>query len=298
MRSAAEAVAYARALHSLVVWLGICDGNMQEGSFRCDANVSVRPVGQKEFGTRTEIKNVNSFRFPERAIQYEARRQIELIEDGGTVVQETRLYDADRDETRSMRSKEDAHDYRYFPDPDLPPLVISRAWVDEVRAAMPELPAALRARFESDYGLTAYDAAQLSASRGLAAYFEAVAQARPPPGQAGRQLDHGRGRRHAQQGRKGHRRRPGAGARPGRADQPHHRRHHLQQDRPRSVRRHVGRRERRPARRHHRSARPKQISDTGAIGAMIDEVLAANAAIVEEYRAGKQKAFNPWSARS
>ena len=179
MRSAAEAVAYARALHSLVVWLGICDGNMQEGSFRCDANVSVRPVGQKEFGTRTEIKNVNSFRFLERAIQYEARRQIELIEDGGTVVQETRLYDADRDETRSMRSKEDAHDYRYFPDPDLPPLVISRAWVDEVRAAMPELPAALRARFESDYGLTAYDAAQLSASRGLAAYFEAVAQALP-----------------------------------------------------------------------------------------------------------------------
>ena len=252
MRSAAEAVAYARALHSLVVWLGICDGNMQEGSFRCDANVSVRPVGQKEFGTRTEIKNVNSFRFLERAIQYEARRQIELIEDGGTVVQETRLYDADRDETRSMRSKEDAHDYRYFPDPDLPPLVISRAWVDEVRAAMPELPAALRARFESDYGLTAYDAAQLSASRGLAAYFEAVAQALPA-GQAG-QLDHGRGRRHAQQGRKGHRRRPGAGARPGRADQPHHRRHHLQQDRPRSAWRHVGRRERRPARRHHRSA--------------------------------------------
>lgn len=114
MRSAAEAVAYARALHSLVVWLGICDGNMQEGSFRCDANVSVRPVGQKEFGTRTEIKNVNSFRFLERAILFEARRQIELIEDGGTVVQETRLYDADRDETRSMRSKEDAHDYRYF----------------------------------------------------------------------------------------------------------------------------------------------------------------------------------------
>ena len=149
MRSA-ETVAYARALHSLVVWLGICDGNM-EGSFRCDANVSVRPVGQKEFGTRTEIKNVNSFRFLERAIQ-EARRQIELIEDGGTVVQETRLYDADRDETRSMRSKEDAHDYRYFPDPDLPPLVISRAWVDEVRAAMPELRCArpLRIRLRPD----------------------------------------------------------------------------------------------------------------------------------------------------
>ena len=257
MRSAAEAVAYARALHSLVVWLGICDGNMQEGSFRCDANVSVRPVGQKEFGTRTEIKNVNSFRFLERAIQYEARRQIELIEDGGTVVQETRLYDADRDETRSMRSKEDAHDYRYFPDPDLPPLVISRAWVDEVRAAMPELPAALRARFESDYGLTAYDAAQLSASRGLAAYFEAVAQALPA-GQASWPPTGSWARSPPRSTRKkGHRRRPGAGARPGRADQPHHRRHHLQQDRPRSVRRHVGRRERRPARRHHRSARPQ-----------------------------------------
>src|SRR5690606_22681132 len=123
MRSAAEAVAYARALHSLVVWLGICDGNMQEVSFRCDANVSVRPKGQKEFGTRSEIKNVNSFRYPERAILFEARRQITRIEDGGTVVKETRLYDADRDETRSMLSKEDAHDYRYFPDPDRPPLV-------------------------------------------------------------------------------------------------------------------------------------------------------------------------------
>ena len=183
MRSAAEAVAYARALHGLVVWLGICDGNMQEGSFRVDANVSVRPKGQKEFGTRTEIKNVNSFRFLERAIIYEARRQIEVIEDGGTIVQETRLYDADKDVTRSMRSKEDSHDYRYFPDPDLPPLIISPDWVERVKAGMPELPQQKRARFEADLGLTPYDAAQLTMSRDTAAFFEAVA-AGLPSGQA------------------------------------------------------------------------------------------------------------------
>nr|MBF0684426.1 Asp-tRNA(Asn)/Glu-tRNA(Gln) amidotransferase subunit GatB [Pseudomonas sp.] len=183
MRSADEAVAYAKALHALVVWLGICDGNMQEGSFRVDANVSVRPKGQAEFGTRTEVKNVNSFRFLERAILFEARRQIELIEDGGVVVQETRLYDPDKDETRSMRSKEDAHDYRYFPDPDLPPLVIAPEWVERVRADMPELPAARRARFVEDYGLTAYDAAQLTGSRSVADYFEAAAKA-APAGQA------------------------------------------------------------------------------------------------------------------
>ena len=172
MRSAAEAVAYAKALHGLVTWLGICDGNMQEGSFRCDANVSVRPKGQKEYGTRCEIKNVNSFRFLERAIQYEIRRQIELIEDGGRVVQETRLYDADRDETRSMRSKEDAMDYRYFPDPDLLPLAISQAWIDDVRAAMPELPQAMRARFERDYQLSVYDAGLLVSNAATARYFE------------------------------------------------------------------------------------------------------------------------------
>jgi aspartyl-tRNA(Asn)/glutamyl-tRNA(Gln) amidotransferase subunit B len=144
MRSAREAATYARTLHALVVWLGICDGNLQEGSFRCDANVSVRPLGQAELATRCEIKNLNSFRFLERAIEHEAARQIELISDGGRVVQETRLYDPDRDETRTMRGKEDAHDYRYFPDPDLPPLVIDAAWVERVRAAMPELPAAMR----------------------------------------------------------------------------------------------------------------------------------------------------------
>src|SRR5512140_3719951 len=146
MRSAAEAVAYAKTLHALVRWIGICDGNMQEGSFRCDANVSVRRPGEP-LGTRCEIKNLNSFRFMEKAIEFEVRRQVELIEDGGRVVQETRLYDPDRNETRSMRSKEDAQDYRYFPDPDLPPLVIDEAWIERVRADLPELPAMRRMRF-------------------------------------------------------------------------------------------------------------------------------------------------------
>ncbi|WP_277740069.1 Asp-tRNA(Asn)/Glu-tRNA(Gln) amidotransferase subunit GatB [Herminiimonas fonticola] len=174
MRSAAEAVAYAKALHTLVTWIGICDGNMQEGSFRCDANVSVRPVGQKEYGTRCEIKNLNSFRFMEDAINYEVRRQIELIEDGGRVVQATRLYDPDKKETREMRSKENAHDYRYFPDPDLPPLVVSAAWIARVQAAMPELPGAMRERFVRDYSLSEYDAAILTQSKAMANYFEAV----------------------------------------------------------------------------------------------------------------------------
>jgi len=160
-----------------VMWLGICDGNMQEGSFRCDANVSVRPLGQPEYGTRCEIKNLNSFRFMEDAINYEVRRQIELIEDGGTVVQETRLYDPDKKETRSMRSKEDAQDYRYFPDPDLPPLVIAQEWIERVRATMPELPAAMRERFINNYALPEYDAAVLTQSKSMASYFEAVVNA-------------------------------------------------------------------------------------------------------------------------
>ena len=177
MRSAAEAVAYAKALHSLVTWLGICDGNMQEGSFRCDANVSVRPVGQAEYGTRCEVKNLNSFRFLEEAINHEVRRQIELIEDGGRVVQETRLYDPDKRETRSMRSKEDAQDYRYFPDPDLPPLRIGADWIARVKAAMPELPGAMRTRFMNDFGLSDYDAAVLTQSKALATYYEALVTA-------------------------------------------------------------------------------------------------------------------------
>jgi aspartyl-tRNA(Asn)/glutamyl-tRNA(Gln) amidotransferase subunit B len=174
MRSAAEAVAYAKALHSLVVWLGVCDGNMQEGSFRCDVNVSVRPLGQTEFGTRCEIKNLNSFRFIEEAVHCEVRRQIELIEDGGRVVQATRLYDPDKKETRAMRSKEDAQDYRYFPDPDLPPLVIAPEWIERVRASLPELPPAMRARFADQYGLSDYDSLNLTQSQAMAAYFEAV----------------------------------------------------------------------------------------------------------------------------
>jgi aspartyl-tRNA(Asn)/glutamyl-tRNA(Gln) amidotransferase subunit B len=172
MRSAAEAVAYAKTLHALVMWLGVCDGNMQEGSFRCDANVSIRPMGQKEFGTRCEIKNLNSFRFLEEAIQYEVRRQIELIEDGGTVIQETRLYDPDRGETRSMRSKEDANDYRYFPDPDLLPVVIDDAWIADVRSRMPALPAQLREQWQADYGLSPYDTQLLTQDRDTAKVFE------------------------------------------------------------------------------------------------------------------------------
>jgi aspartyl-tRNA(Asn)/glutamyl-tRNA(Gln) amidotransferase subunit B len=203
MRSSAEAVAYAKTLHSLVRWIGICDGNMQEGSFRCDANVSVRPYGSDKLGTRCEIKNLNSFRFLEKAIDYEAKRQIEIIEDGGTIQQQTRLYDSEKDETRAMRSKEDAQDYRYFPDPDLLPLEISQQWVAEIKASMPELPMRRRYRFmaadaaglaavlqeQSDidfeagldvavekafYQLSAYDAAMLTADKDTADYFEQV----------------------------------------------------------------------------------------------------------------------------
>jgi len=174
LRSAKEAVAYMKKIHTLVRYLEICDGNMQEGSFRCDANVSVRPKGQAEFGTRAEIKNLNSFRFVERAINYEIERQIDLIEGGGKVVQETRLYDPDRGETRSMRSKEEANDYRYFPDPDLLPLAIDEATIEAVRATLPELPDEKAARFARDHGLSEYDAGVLTASREMAEYYESV----------------------------------------------------------------------------------------------------------------------------
>lgn len=176
MRSAEEAVAYAKALHSLVTWIDICDGNMSEGSFRVDANVSVRPKGQEEFGTRCEIKNLNSFRFMEAAIEYEVNRQIELIEDGGKVVQETRLFDPDLGETRSMRSKEDAHDYRYFPDPDLPFVKITQEQIDDIQKMMPELPEAMAKRFVSEFGVSEYDAGVLTNSRDIAVYFEELAQ--------------------------------------------------------------------------------------------------------------------------
>ena len=174
MRSPEEAVAYMRTMHMLVRYLGICDGNMQEGSFRCDANVSIRRAGSDILGTRTEIKNLNSFRFLEKAIQFEVERQIDLLESGGKVVQETRLYDAERDETRSMRSKEDAHDYRYFPDPDLLPVVVSPDRVEDARKALSELPWKRRARYMSEYGLAAADADALAQDRAIADYYEAL----------------------------------------------------------------------------------------------------------------------------
>jgi aspartyl-tRNA(Asn)/glutamyl-tRNA(Gln) amidotransferase subunit B len=293
MRSAAEAVAYARTLHGLVVWLGICDGNMQEGSFRMDANISVRPRGQKEFGTRSEIKNLNSFRFLERAIQFEVRRQIELIEDGGKVVQETRLYDSERDETRTMRSKEDAHDYRYFPDPDLPPLVIADDWVERVRDAMPELPAQKRARFERDLGLTGYDAAQLTMDRDTANYFEQAAGGLP--------ADHAKlaanwvlGELSALLNRDGLdiARSPVSPAALAAL---------INRIIDGTISNKIARDVFAAMSEGEQGGDPdaiiaarglKQISDSGAIEAMIDQVLAANAATVEEYRAGKQKAFN------
>jgi aspartyl-tRNA(Asn)/glutamyl-tRNA(Gln) amidotransferase subunit B len=174
MRSAREAIAYMKKIHTLVRYLEICDGNMQEGSFRCDANVSVRHKGKHEYGTRCEIKNVNSFRFVEKAINYEVARQIDILEGGGSIVQETRLYDPDRNETRSMRSKEEANDYRYFPDPDLLPLVLEEDWIEQIRAGLPELPDEKAARFAREFGLSDYDAGVLTASREIAAYYESV----------------------------------------------------------------------------------------------------------------------------
>ncbi|CAM2147445.1 MULTISPECIES: Asp-tRNA(Asn)/Glu-tRNA(Gln) amidotransferase subunit GatB [Paraburkholderia] len=295
MRSAAEAVAYAKALHTLVVWLGICDGNMQEGSFRCDANVSVRPVGQKEFGTRAEIKNLNSFRFLEEAIQYEVRRQIELIEDGGTVVQETRLYDPDKRETRSMRSKEDAHDYRYFPDPDLMPLVIDAAWVERVKGEMPELPESMQARFVEQYGLTAYDANVLTSSKAMAAYFEAVV-AKAGAAQAKAAANWLMGEVSSQLNREDLE----IGASPVSAAQLALLLARIADG---TISNKIAKEvfqamwdekaaDEGAADRIIEAKGLKQISDTGALEAIIDEVLAANQKSVEEFRAGKEKAFN------
>ena len=295
MRSAAVAVAYAKSLHALVVWLGICDGNMQEGSFRCDANVSVRPVGQEQFGTRAEIKNLNSFRFLEEAIQYEVRRQIELIEDGGTVVQETRLYDPDKRETRSMRSKEDAHDYRYFPDPDLMPLVIDAGWIERVKLEMPELPAAMQERFVQQYGLTRYDAAVLTSSKAMAAYFEAVVAKLGAP-QAKTAANWLMGEVSSQLNRDGLE----IGACPVSAAQLAL---VLQRIADGTISNKIAKEiflaiwdekatDDAAADRIIEAKGLKQISDTGALEAIIDEVLAANPKSVEEYRAGKEKAFN------
>ncbi|AXK66906.1 Asp-tRNA(Asn)/Glu-tRNA(Gln) amidotransferase subunit GatB [Burkholderia sp. IDO3] len=295
MRSAAEAVAYAKALHALVVWLGICDGNMQEGSFRCDANVSVRPVGQEKFGTRAEIKNLNSFRFLEEAINYEVRRQIELIEDGGEVVQETRLYDPDKRETRSMRSKEDAHDYRYFPDPDLMPLVIGQDWVERVQAGMPELPAAMQQRFAEQYGVSAYDAGVLTSSKAMAAYFESVV-AKAGAANAKIAANWLMGDVSSQLNRDGIE----IDAIPVSAAQLAL---VLQRIADGTISNKIAKEifatiwdeqatDEGAADRIIDAKGLKQISDTGALEAIIDEVLAANAKSVEEFRAGKEKAFN------
>ncbi|MEK6348619.1 MAG: Asp-tRNA(Asn)/Glu-tRNA(Gln) amidotransferase subunit GatB [Burkholderia sp.] len=295
MRSAAEAVAYAKALHALVMWLGICDGNMQEGSFRCDANVSVRPLGQEKFGTRAEIKNLNSFRFLEDAINYEVRRQIELIEDGGTVVQETRLYDPDKRETRSMRSKEDAQDYRYFPDPDLLPVVIDPKWVERVRGEMPELPAAMQQRFVEQYGVTPYDAVVLTSSKAMAAYFEAVV-AKAGAANAKTAANWLMGDVSSLLNREGIE----IDACPVSATQFAL---VLQRIADGTISNKIAKEifqaiwdekatDDAAADRIIEAKGLKQISDTGALEAIIDEVLAANAKSVEEFRAGKEKAFN------
>ena len=289
MRSSAEAVAYARALHALVVWLDICDGNMQEGSFRCDANVSVRRPGAP-FGTRREVKNLNSFKFLQQAIDFEVQWQIALIEDGRSVRQATVLFDPAIGETRTMRTKEDAHDYRYFPDPDLPPLVIAPQWIEEVRAAMPELPRAMAERFVQNYGLPAYDASLMTQSKSFAAYFETLAAACGEPklaanwlmGEVSRRLNLEAKsiedcpvpapRLAAMIRRIADGTISNAGARQvfdalwsGAAD-----------DVDAVI----------------ESAGLKQMSDAGALEAIIDAVIAANPKSVEEYRAGKDKAFN------
>jgi aspartyl-tRNA(Asn)/glutamyl-tRNA(Gln) amidotransferase subunit B len=289
MRSSAEAVEYAKALHALVVWLGICDGNMQEGSFRCDANVSVRKPGAP-FGTRREIKNLNSFRFLQQAIEAEIQWQIDRIEDGFAIEQATVLFDPDAGETRAMRSKEDAHDYRYFPDPDLPPLVIAASWVERVKAEMPELPALMAARFEREDGLAPYDAALVTQSVAFARYYEQARDACKQPklvanwlmGEVTRRLNaEERGIEQAPVG-------------------------------PALLATLIGRIQ--DGTLSNAGARQvfealwaegaidvdalieakglRQMNDSGALEAIVDEVLAANPKSVEEYRAGKDKAFN------
>ena len=292
MRSSAEAVAYARALHALVRWIDICDGNMQEGSFRCDANVSVRRKGATEFGTRREIKNLNSFRFLQQAIDYEVQWQIDTLEDGGRIQQATVLFDPDTGETRMMRSKEDAHDYRYFPDPDLLPLVISDEWKARVQAGMPELPGAMKARFMDTWGLSAYDATTLTASKELAGYYQETVDA------AGAALA-----------------KPCANwvmgdlaARLNKAEldvavspvSPVQLAGLVARIADNTISNAIGKKvfdalwngEGGTADEIIDKQGLKQVTDSGAIEAIIDEVLAANPKSVEEFRAGKEKAFN------
>ena len=293
MRSAAEAVAYAKQLHELVQWIGICDGNMQEGSFRCDVNVSVRPKGTEKLGTRREIKNLNSFKFMQQAIEYETRWQIETLEDGGTIHQATVLFNPDTGETRAMRSKEEANDYRYFPDPDLLPLVITEADKALVQAEMPELPAAMKARFEAQYSLSAYDASSLTTSRELADYFVAAVDAGADAKQA---ANWAMGSVSAKLNSED---KP-ISASPvsalqlaqllkrisdntisnNAAKQVFEAMWNAEGDAERDVDAIIV------------AKGLKQESDSGAIEAIIDEVLDANAAMVEEFKAGKEKAFN------
>jgi aspartyl-tRNA(Asn)/glutamyl-tRNA(Gln) amidotransferase subunit B len=289
MRSAAEAVAYAKKLHELVQWIGICDGNMQEGSFRCDVNVSVRPKGTDKLGTRREIKNLNSFKFMQQAIEYETRWQIETLEDGGTIQQATVLFNPDTGETRSMRSKEEANDYRYFPDPDLLPLEVTEADKAAVKANMPELPEAMKARFEAQYGLSSYDASALTTSRELAAYFVATVDAGAEAKQAANWV---MGSISAKLNAED---KPIA-ASPVSAAQ-------LAQLLKRIADNTISNNAAKQVFEAMWAGESevdsiieklglKQVSDSGAIEAIIDEVLAANAAMVEEFKAGKEKAFN------
>ena len=291
MRSSAEAVAYARALHALVQWIGICDGNMQEGSFRCDANVSVRRPGEP-LGTRREIKNLNSFRFMQQAIDFEVQWQINEIEEGRAIRQATVLFDPDTGETRSMRTKEDAHDYRYFPDPDLLPLEIKADWIDEVKSGLPELPQAMQQRFQSELGLSAYDAAALTASREMAAYFEAALES------AGREnakpvANWIMGELSARLNKEGLE----IAAAPLSAPQLAGivRRiadNTISNKIARDVFDALWAGDGKDADAVISARGWKQITDTGAIEALVDEVLAANQKSVDEYRAGKEKAFN------
>jgi aspartyl-tRNA(Asn)/glutamyl-tRNA(Gln) amidotransferase subunit B len=291
MRSAAEAVAYAKALHALVRWIDICDGNMQEGSFRCDANVSVRRPGEP-LGTRREIKNLNSFRFLQQAIEYEVAWQIETLEDGGSIQQATVLFDPDTGETRSMRTKEDAHDYRYFPDPDLLPLEISAAWIDEVKAGMPELPQQMCQRFECDYGLSHYDATAVTTSRETAAYYEqTVASA----GVSNAKLSANwlMGELSARLNKEG-RDIADAPVLPAQlaglvariADNT------VSGKIAKEIFEALWSGEGSDVDAIIEAKGLKQISDSGAIEKIVDEVLAANPKSVEEFRAGKEKAFN------
>jgi len=289
MRSSLEAIEYAKALHTLVVWLGICDGNMQEGSFRCDANVSVRRAGAP-FGTRREIKNLNSFRFMQQAIDYEVQWQIDLLEDGGSVRQATVLFDPDSGQTRAMRTKEDAHDYRYFPDPDLPPLVIAPEWIEQLREAMPELPRVRAERFQKDYALPAYDAAMMTQSKSFAAYFETAAKASGQPklvanwlmGEMSRRLNsEARGIETSPVSA------PLLAAMVGRiADGT------LSNNGARQVFEALWTGQGHDVDVLIEAKGLKQMSDAGELERVVDAVLAANPRSVEEYRAGKEKAFN------